>query len=221
MLLNLNPPVRRWGMRTVSLAVFVVVGFVGSVAEARIYKYTKPDGTVVYTDRLSQLPSERRAYYNRLEKEERKKEEAAKSRMSKEERERAEYEAERKRIAEAQMSEAERRRRLAAIDEAIASLQARNAKRDELKKEWQRRQSELQESLDKKLAEFRRTKEEWSALAIQADYALFPGQAQRKQELYAKLSKLESEIDGLLHQLTVVLPEEARRAGIPPGWLRN
>ena len=38
------------------------------LAEAEIYKYTKKDGSVVYTDKLSQLPRERRAYYLRQQK---------------------------------------------------------------------------------------------------------------------------------------------------------
>ena len=57
-------------MRRMSTALLVAFGFslVSTGASAQVYKFKKKDGTVVYTDSLAQLPPDRRAYYNNLER---------------------------------------------------------------------------------------------------------------------------------------------------------
>jgi len=42
-----------------------------------------------------------------------------------------------------------------------------------------------------------------------------------QQKLRQQLDDLTSEINAINQQLTSSLPDEARRAGAPPGWLRN
>lgn len=42
-----------------------------------------------------------------------------------------------------------------------------------------------------------------------------------QQAMQAQLDDLTNKINTIDHQLTASLPDEARRAGAPPGWLRN
>lgn len=203
----------------------LVMGLIGAVwapaiAQAQIFKYQKPDGTVAYTDKLSDLPKERRAYYNRLLAERAKKDEAVEKSARETDAAIRAAEAERQRLARERMAADERRRRLAALDETLESLRERNRAREQAKQKWQQRVAETRKALEDALTAYRATKEKWQALAIRADFALFPGQVEEKQELRAQMQKLEGEVDALVHQLDVVIPEEARKAGVPPGWLR-
>lgn len=191
-----------------------------AVGQAQIFKYKQPDGTVAYTDELSDLPKERRVYYNRLLAERAKKDEAVEKAARKTDAEIRAAEAERQRVARERMAAEERRRRLAALDETLKALRERSRAREQEKAKWQQKVAETKQELADKLAAFRSTKEKWQALAIRADFALFPGQVEEKQELRAKMRKLEAEVDALVHRLDVVIPEQARKAGVPPGWIR-
>ena len=44
---------------------------------------------------------------------------------------------------------------------------------------------------------------------------------QRAKEINERLEQIDSEIETIESDLTVVLPEEARKANAPPGWLRD
>jgi colicin import membrane protein len=196
----------------------LVLALLPAAAHAQIFKYVKPDGTVVYTDNLSQLPPKRRAYYNKMlaEQERAEKELEAKIRDEQKTRERAEA----RRRALRQNAETAGQDRLAALEAEIARLRAQNEARERAKAEWRKRYLSLRSRLDQKLEAYRQTQQKYDALAIRADYALFPGQVKEKNELRAQLEKLEKEIDALAHELNVELPAEARKAGIPPGWIR-
>lgn len=47
------------------------------------------------------------------------------------------------------------------------------------------------------------------------------GELNLQQTLYKQIADLTQEIDTINQQLTSGLPDEARQAGAPPGWLRN
>lgn len=199
--------------------VVVLLCWGSSDAAAEIFKYVKADGTVVYTDSLAQLPKERRIHYNKLLAERKKAAEKVREEVAEDEEAQRKAEAERARLrAEA---DARNAARLKAIDETIARLRAKSRAREAKKQEWQARISAVEKKLDDKLATFQKVQEEYKGLAIKVEYTLFPGGRQRKLELKDQLDELEKEIDGLIHELQVEIPEEARKAGIPPGWVRR
>lgn len=219
---------RRW----ISLLVLFGASIGASVGTARaqeekkarvpqIFRYVQPDGTVAYTDQLSDLPKERRAYYNRLIAEQEKKNREVERKVQSEEEAIRQAERERAELARKQAAEKDLQRRLAAMDEAIESLRQRHRARNQAKEKWQRRLRAVQTELAQKLAEYRETKKEWQALAIRADFTLFPGEGEKKQALQAQMETLQKKVDALAHELNVVIPEEARKAGVPPGWLRG
>lgn len=190
-------------------------------ARAQIFKFVKPDGTVMYTDKLSDLPKERRRYYNRLLAEQEKKNREAEKEVEARDAKIRRLEAERERLRRERIAAQERRRRLAALESTLESLREQNRARDKAKELWRERVRVAERDLAEKLEAYRDAKRAWQALAIRADYTLFPGQVTEKQELRERMEKLENEVDALAHQLNVVIPEEARKAGVPPGWLRD
>jgi len=200
--------------------VFAGLTWAPTTAAAQIFKYRQADGTVAYTDQLSDLPAERRAYYNRLLAERAKRDEEAAKAARQTDAEIRAAEAERARLARQRMAEQEQRRRLAEMDRTIDALKERNRQRDAAKAKWKKRVEQTRAALSKKLAAYRTTKQEWASLAIRADYTLFPGQVEKKQELQARMRELEAEVDQLVEELQVNIPEQARKEGVPPGWLR-
>ncbi|MEM1025899.1 MAG: DUF4124 domain-containing protein [Myxococcota bacterium] len=192
---------------------------VSSPASAEIFKYVKPNGTVVYTDSLAQLPKERRIHYNKLLAEREKAEREVRKEVAAEQEARRKAEAERRRLrAEA---DARNAARLREIDATIARLRAKNKVREEKKAEWRARIEATEKKLEARLVSFAKLQEEYTGLATKADFTLFPGGRQRKLELKAQLEALEKEIDGLINELQVEIPEAARKAGVPPGWVRR
>lgn len=201
------------------LALLLASLFLGTEANAQIFKYKKPDGTVVYTDSLAQLPPARRAYYNRkLQEQERKRREAV-QRLGKDEYERREKEKELEALRKRQMDEAERKRRIAAINAVLDDIRQRKKSREADEAAWRKKAKEAKEKVDRLLAEFNETQEKYKKLALNRAYAL-PGQQQERLELQKKLEKLEPELDAAIEYLNFGLPEEARKAGVPPGWIR-
>jgi len=204
-------------MRFALVLAFLLGG--SAEAAAEIFKYVEADGTVVYTDSLAQLPKERRIHYNKLLAEREKEAKKVRQEVAKDKEAQREAEAERARLrAEA---DARNAARLKAIDETIARLRAKNEARRQEREKWQARMAAVEKKLDEKLATFAKVQEEYKGLATKADYALFPGGRQKKLQLKDQLDELEQEIDGLIHELQVEIPEEARKAGIPPGWVRR
>lgn len=189
-------------------------------AVAQVYKFTKANGTVVYTDKLSDLPPERRAHYARLEQEAAERKQAQENMLGKEEVARREAEAEKQRLAKAQLDEQERLRRMQELNRVLEDLDRRSQARDQQKRFWQDRLKRADETLAKKLAEFREAQEAHDAIAIKPAFSRFPGETEKLQELEAALVKLEAEVDAAIQERWVTLPEDARKAGVPPGWLR-
>ena len=204
-----------------ALVLAVSLGGAAPAARAQVYKYKDADGTLVFTDRLSDLPPERRAYYNRKEAEAEKRRRAEERALSEQERRAVELEAERARVLAEETEAAQRRRRLAELDEALRAYRRQKAERAQRKAYWQEKRTQAETALNEALLAYRSAKKEWSGLATQAGFALFPGQQRRLQELQEALPKLAAAVETRNHYLSVTLPEEARRAGIPPGWLRE
>lgn len=189
-------------------------------AGAQIYKYKKPDGSVVYTDSLAQLPAERRAFYNRREEEREKKKKELERALGKEEYERQEAERAKKEIEAAKLREEERQARLAAIDEQLLRFRKRKEQREASRAQWKKRLEEATKKRDVLLAEFKEVQAKHDAIAIQPSFTLLPGQNEEREKASKRLAELEPEIDRAIEEVDVVIPDEARKAGVPPGWLR-
>jgi len=123
-------------------------------------------------------------------------------------------------LEEAQ-ARADREARLAQMDAQIKGFRDRAEKREAAKAMWQTRYRAAKQQLDKLLIEFRQTQEQHGQLAMRADFTLLPGQNKDKQDLEAKLAQLEAAIDQTILELDVRIPEQARKAGVPPGWIRD
>lgn len=206
--------------RLLYAATFCLTMGVAFGASAQIYKYKKADGTVVYTDDMGELPSERRAHYGKLQRAAKQRQKARENQYGKAELARRAKAAERKRIMEAQIEAGERAKRLAALDDSLKRVRKRSAKTASNRAAWTLRLKTAKDTLEKALTDFRRTQADYNALAIQPSFALLPGQGQKKEALRARLGGLEAKVDAAVEALYVTLPEEARRAGVPPGWLR-
>lgn len=92
-----------------------------------------------------------------------------------------------------------------------------------LKAEWQQRFKDARSRLEK--AEARRIqleKEKADLFAAWGSYALAPiANRQRAEEIDAELEEVQKEIDEARRYIEITLPDEARKAGVPPGWLRE
>jgi chromosome segregation ATPase len=210
----------RWLSWLLGVAALLVVTAVHGPAQAQIFKYTKADGTTGYTDKLSDLPKDRRAYYNELLRKREQERQALESRVGRDELLRREAEAERLRVEQARMDEAERSRQLAAISARLAEYKAREAARAADEKDWRDRVKAAKARLSRLLADFRAAESAYQAIAIQPMHTLLPGQGQKRDEALAAMKALEPQIDAAVEEVEVKIPTEARRAGVPPGWLR-
>lgn len=191
-----------------------------ATADGQVFKYRKPDGTVVYTDKLSDLPKKRRAYYNKLLEEQKKKRRELEERIGKEELDRQEAERERRALVDQQIAAADRQRRIQEIDAQLEAIRKRRKTREDAKAAWANRMKNAHKRQADLLAEFRKTQKTYEAIAIKPSFTLFPGEAKKKEDLQKKLRQLEKELDATIHEVNVVIPTEARKAGVPPGWLR-
>lgn len=188
-------------------------------AQAEIYTYKNAKGVTIYTDRLEQLPPERRRYYNDLAKQKAEARARLEKRIGKEELKRREAAAsqEQAQRSRAQRSEAERRN--AEIRRGAREGKNQLSQYAEKKAWWQRRVSDARAKVKRLEAEHAKVKKAHDAIAIKATYTLLPGELE-KREAYAKsMKRLEGELKAAQADLAGI-PEEARKAGALPGWIR-
>jgi hypothetical protein len=189
-------------------------------AKADLYKYKKKDGTVVYTDNLGQLPPDRRDFYNKQREEREAKRQQLERELGKDEVARREAEAQKAALARAEMEEQERQQRLAAIDAVLEEIKRKSKDRDASREAWRQRMRAAQEKLQKLLAEFNAASTKYNELAIKPSFTLLPGQSEELETAKKDMERLEQEVDAAIEEVEVTIPEEARKAGIPPGFLR-
>lgn len=206
--------------RILALAALATALCFTTTASAKVYKYTKADGTVVYTDKLSDLPAARRAHYNRIEQEAKQRRKARVNMLGKAEVERREAEAERKRVQEAKLEADERARRLAEINATLERIRKDNERTAGKKKVWKDRLQKAKQELKDALQAFRDKQKEYKTLAIKPNFARLPGENQKVEKLRKEVAALEKRVDDAIRELYVVIPEQARKKGVPPGWLR-
>ncbi|MBI2375158.1 MAG: DUF4124 domain-containing protein [Deltaproteobacteria bacterium] len=195
------------------------VGFVGQAAapgdaEAQIYKYTRKDGVVVYTDSLAELPMDRRKYYNQIDAQRREEEARLEAKLGTEEyQQRKEAERLKKDEAEAQeIREAdERAAALAKIADARRAL-TRGA--SQIKAVHAARYRQAVASLRGLLADYRAAQASYESLAMKAPQTLLPGEAGSRETYRKQMAALEAVIDEQIKMVTQTLPREALKAGV-------
>jgi uncharacterized protein YukE len=116
--------------------------------------------------------------------------------------------------------EAESIERQGLPDSGIADKENREA---DLKEDWQQRMKEAKRhlaSLEKRYRELDQKRSElqgrWGGAA--SGHLEDKAEAER---IGQEMKQVQQEIDDARNQVEVVIPDEARKAGIPPGWLRD
>ena len=202
-------------------ATLAAVLFVGPApADAQVYKFVKKDGSIVYTDSLSQLPPARRAHYNKLEQEREQKRRDLERAIGKDELARREAEAEKERLERDNVADAERTVRLAEVEATLLAIKKRRAQGEIDRAGWQKRIADAKLALETHLEAFRDAQKRYDAIAIKAFHTLLPGEGKKRDDAKAEMDALEKKVDETNTLLTETIPDEARRAGVPPGWLR-
>jgi hypothetical protein len=107
-------------------------------------------------------------------------------------------------------------------DEAASGSESQELE-DEAKAEWQYRMREWRRRLSDAESQHRKLEQErteliraWGSIALAP-----PAYRQRAVELELQLKEVETEIETARNMIDTVLPDEARKAGVPPGWLRQ
>jgi flagellar motility protein MotE (MotC chaperone) len=88
---------------------------------------------------------------------------------------------------------------------------------------WQRRMSDAKQRLAAAEQRYRELEQRRTALLGQwGTQAYAPSSARVEAErLSVEMQGVQKEIDNARNEVDVVIPEEARKAGVPPGWLRE
>ena len=91
------------------------------------------------------------------------------------------------------------------------------------KAEWRQRIQETKALLKNGEKRYKKLdKERTELLGVMGPAAMAPiANRVRAEEIAAEMKTVKKEIEDAQHMLEVVIPEEARKAGVPPGWLRE
>ena len=91
------------------------------------------------------------------------------------------------------------------------------------KTEWRRRMSETKQQLLNAEQRYKKLdKERTDLLGVMGPAAMAPiANKLRAEALAEEMKNVRQEIEEDRYQLEVAFPEEARKAGVPPGWLRE
>ena len=91
------------------------------------------------------------------------------------------------------------------------------------KAEWQQRIKSWRDRLANAEAHYRELDQERTELlGVRGSAALAPLEnRQRAEQIVGEMKDVQSQIDEARRMLEEVIPEEARKAGVPPGWLRE
>ncbi len=103
---------------------------------------------------------------------------------------------------------------------------AQQESEQDLKQEWQLRMKEAKQRLlgaEQRYRELKKKKDEllekWGGVAA-LESGHFEGRAEAER-LDEEMKQAQREIDSARNEIEVVIPDEARKASIPPGWLRE
>jgi len=176
-----------------------------SPGRAEVYKYVDKKGTTHYTDDPDQLPEPQR------------------SKVLQELEEKIKKEQERRRKLKEQGIEVPRER-LPPAPRPVPSGPHPSAKRLESRKAskaaWEAKAEKARErvlKLEKKCAELETARDQSNRDRLTGAR---PGAGQRYHKALAVHRQCQRELENARKYLEVTLPEQARKAGVPPGWIR-
>ncbi len=91
------------------------------------------------------------------------------------------------------------------------------------KEEWQQRIRDWKERLADAEKRYKALEDERSRIIMMGGVTTYapPAYRTRAAELEEEMKQVQKEIDEARNMINVVIPEEAHKAGIPPGWLRE
>jgi hypothetical protein len=91
------------------------------------------------------------------------------------------------------------------------------------KEEWQQRIRDWKERLADAEKRYRASEDERNTIITRWGVTANapPAYRTRAAELEEEMTQVQKEIDEARNMINVVIPEEARKAGVPPGWLRE
>lgn len=105
------------------------------------------------------------------------------------------------------------------------TLDDASAQNDEDRKiEWQQRMYDARQRMADAEERIQNSGERLKALQEKTGYGLYgytPEAAAEASRLEEELARAQSDLEEARNQVENVIPEEARKAGIPPGWLRE
>lgn len=176
-----------------------------SPGRAEVYRYVDKKGTVHYTDDPDQLPEPQRSKVLRELEEKIKKEQER-----------------RRKLREQGLEDPEER--LPPAPEPAPSgphpATERLKQRKASKKAWEARADKARElvaTLEKKCEELKTERDINNRDRLTGAR---PGAGQRYQKALAAYQKCQKALETARNYLETELPEEARKAGVPPGWIR-
>ena len=156
-----------------------------------LYRWTDKKGAVHITDGLGKVPEQYRQKARKVE--------AGKTDTETESSQ-----------ASDENSPAEREDDVEPLDEAAA------------KDEWQRQIRDWKARKESAERRYRDLDAQWKALYGKWGGAVYapPDTKLQVEQIQQEMAKVKEEADEARSMLEVVLPEKARKAGVPPGWLR-
>jgi chromosome segregation ATPase len=91
------------------------------------------------------------------------------------------------------------------------------------KEEWQQRIGDWKERLADAEKRYKALEDERSVINMRwgTTANALPAYRTRAIELEEEMTRVQKEIDEARNMINVVIPDEARKAGVPPGWLRE
>jgi|SRR3990172_8370818 len=91
------------------------------------------------------------------------------------------------------------------------------------KEEWRLKIRDWKERLANAQKRYKALEEERSAIIMTGGAMTYapPAYRVRAAELEEEMNQVQKEIEEARNMIDVVIPDEARRAGVPPGWLRE
>lgn len=189
-----------------ALVVMVAVSG-GAIAAGGVYQWTDEKGVVHFTDDPGKIPKKFHHSVQELRPPDKEEEKAPKGIPSEEEGIESES-----RPASPPKAESESNRRPQALPSDPVDFHGHN-------QEWWRQR--VQEWQQKKTDAQARLVDAQERLGQERFLNATTGNMKRIQDISAEVSKYEEEVREAERMLTDGLPDEARRAQAPPGWLRD
>lgn len=187
------------------LPVLLTGILLASTAHAEIYRYLDQDGNEAYTNDFAQLPKKWQDHYEKLGKKPAPGSERAPQKTAQPKSDSS---------------------RLEHIKERLKAGRTKRMSQDEANRYWQRTMWHAQAQLSRKQAEREAKKKRaneitWLSPRRYRSSRLSAEDQHARSRHLRDVERLDKEITQLQHQINVLIPNLARRDGVPPGLLRQ